>query len=184
MLIELQEPFRPLWQKGYLREEPDGRKYLSLYNSPGNQTSISYARYLMCVHLGYLLSPDLEVDHRNDDKTDDRIDNLQVLTKEQNLAKEHQRRFEEGVLYGCYCAYCNLPFLITPGERNKRLKESKSGLAFCCHEHSRLYFPPPGKNVLDQDTKDRIASMHSQDLSSYQISSQLGVSRNTVMKYW
>ena len=35
MEIILEEPFRSLYRKGYLRTEKDGRKYVSLYNKPG-----------------------------------------------------------------------------------------------------------------------------------------------------
>ena len=45
-------------------------------------------RYLMCVHLGYILPTELEVDHKDNDKTNDDFNNLQILTKEQNRIKE------------------------------------------------------------------------------------------------
>lgn len=184
MLVELEEPFRSNWKNGYLRVESDGRRYLSLYNTQGDQTSISYARYLMCVRLGYILSSDYEVDHRNDDKTDDRIENLQVLTKEENLIKQQWRYAEyEQVWFGYICACCDYPFMITEAERNKRLAQTRSGLAFCSKACSTYYFPV-GKAVIDPLVQDKIRLLHNQGLSSYQIAEQTGVSRNTVMKYW
>ena len=50
----------------------------------GNMT---YARYLMQEHLGRKLLPDEHVDHKNDRKLDDWIENLQVLDPPANTRK-------------------------------------------------------------------------------------------------
>lgn len=139
MIIELQEPFKSLWSKGYLRVEATGRKYLSLYNAVGDQTSISYARYLMCVHLGYILAPDLEVDHRDDDCTNDDINNLQVLTAQENLLKQ-QWNYTQNVqeCRGYACAWCNTYFILTMRQVNMRLAQNVE-MAFCSQSCSSSY---------------------------------------------
>lgn len=131
MLLELQEPFKSLWNKGYLQIHADGRKYVCLFNSNQNRTIISYARYLMCVKLGYVLSNEFEVDHIDDDKTNDDINNLQVLTSEQNLLKQHYNFvMNQQVVYGVYCAYCGTPFLLIEREVKNRIAK-KVEVPFC-----------------------------------------------------
>ena len=112
MIIELQEPFKSLWRNGYLVINPENRRNVCLVNSEQNRTTISYARYLICVKLGYILSSEFEVDHIDDDKTNDDIGNLQVLTSEENKLKEQFRYIEnEQVHYGFTCPICNINFL-------------------------------------------------------------------------
>jgi len=71
----------------------DFRRTISL--SAPKKTSIrtTYARYILQVHLWKTkkeLIPDyMEVDHINENKLDDRIENLQLLTKEQNVIKNN-----------------------------------------------------------------------------------------------
>lgn len=122
--IELEEPFKSKWRHGYLRISNENRKIVDLYLSDAERTTISYARYLMCVKLGYILGDEYEVDHIDDDKTNDDINNLQVLTKEQNrIKRESNYIVNQQVVYGVYCAYCGGPFLIT--ERDRKMKIAK-----------------------------------------------------------
>lgn len=85
--IELEEPFKSKYKYGKLRLKPSGRKYISLYNSIKDRKYTTYARYLMGVKLGYEVPPEFEVDHKDDDFTNDDPNNLQLLTQEQNKQK-------------------------------------------------------------------------------------------------
>lgn len=88
MKLELQEPFKSRWRKGYIRTSSiDGRTRVDLYNTEENRTTISFARYLISIHVGRELDEQEEVDHINNDKTDDRLDNLQLLSKEKHMLK-------------------------------------------------------------------------------------------------
>jgi hypothetical protein len=139
MILELQEPFKSLWNKGYLQLHESGRKYICLFNSNIDRTIISYARYLMCVKIGYILSDEFEVDHIDDDKTNDDIDNLQILTREQNALKEYYRYInEEQKSYGYLCASCENPFILTERETKMRLAKAQE-LAFCSRSCSAIY---------------------------------------------
>lgn len=95
-IIELQEPFKSNWKKGYLRySNKDRRGRVDLYNTNSDRTTISYARYLKSVELGYVVPEGYEVDHKDNDKTNDDINNLQILTEEDNRLKEQYRSEEE-----------------------------------------------------------------------------------------
>ena len=73
MVIELESPYKEIYRKGYLREDKSGRKRLDLINSKRDRTTISYARYLVSVDLGYVLGQDYEVDHIDTDCSNDEI---------------------------------------------------------------------------------------------------------------
>lgn len=85
--IKLEYPFNQRWKYGYLVTNPEGRRNVILYNSHQDRTTISYARYLMSVHLGRFLEEHEHVDHIDGDKTNDTIENLQILTLAENNRK-------------------------------------------------------------------------------------------------
>lgn len=86
----------------------EDRTMAQLVKSSTDRTTMSYARYLMCVHLGRILAKDEHVDHINDDKNDDRIENFQILTQEQNrekYAKANPRKMYELICPICQCMF-------------------------------------------------------------------------------
>jgi hypothetical protein len=189
MIIELQEPFASKWSKGYIVVNNQNRRNVVLFNNQSDRTTISYARYLMGVKLGYEVPDHLEVDHKDDDKTNDDINNLQLLTKEENLLKEQYRyiMFEQ-VRYGYYCAYCTDSFILTEAEVNERLAKNVE-MAFCsrsCSTNFHRYISKTNKIgiTINENEIQQIKQLRSKGLSSYKISEITGFARNTVMKYW
>jgi len=177
MIIELQEPFASKWSKGYIVVNNQNRRNVVLFNNQSDRTTISYARYLMGVKLGYEVSDHLEVDHKDDDKTNDDINNLQLLTKEENLLKEQY-----------YCAYCTDSFILTEAEVNERLAKNVE-MAFCsrsCSTNFHRYISKTNKIgiTINENEIQQIKQLRSKGLSSYKISEITGFARNTVMKYW
>lgn len=139
MLIELQPPFKDRWKKGYLQIHRNGRKNVYLYNSDQDRTTISYARYLMSVHIGMEIPSEYEVDHKDDDKTNDVIENLQILTKEQNrLKQEYKYIFFEQAHYHVQCAYCGFQYLIS--ERDLKMKLAKNLTYIFCSRRCAVGF--------------------------------------------
>ena len=131
MEIQLLPPFNQKWNKGYLVINPENRRNICLYNSNQDRTTISYARYLMSVHLGYEVPSHLEVDHINDDKTDDRIENFQLLTPEQNkLKQEYNYVMFEQSLYLVECAWCEIRFFISLRDMKMKLAKGLEHM-FC-----------------------------------------------------
>ncbi len=119
MILDLQPPLSNLWRKGYLRIDSDGRRKVDLYNSNADRTTISYARYLMCVEVGYMLPASVEVDHKDNDCTNDDISNLQILTKEAHREKTISLLRPRAVKV-CVCPVCHTEFVrfankIVPG---------------------------------------------------------------------
>ena len=66
----------------------DGRKHVVIVHDDGRKQTKSYPRLLMEQHLGRELLPEETVDHINNDKTDDRVENLQILTLADNARKQ------------------------------------------------------------------------------------------------
>lgn len=86
MKIELEYPYNNY--KGYLVINPENRKNVCLvHKTTFKRTTISYARYLMSVKEKRILLPEEHVDHKDGNKTNDVIYNLQILTKGDNNRK-------------------------------------------------------------------------------------------------
>lgn len=187
MIIQLQEPFASKWSRGYLVINNQNRRNVILFNNDADRTIISYARYLMGVKLGYFVPDHLEVDHRDDDKTNDDINNLQLLTGEENRLKEQYRQAMERTFYGFHCVYCDTSFILSGRELNMRLAQGTE-LAFCTRNCAGKYNTeigkgPPHVSISDEKIQ-QIKLLRSQGLSSYKIADISGAARNTVMKYW
>lgn len=88
MKIELEEPFANVYKAGYVNINTEPRRVVLLVYPDNTQTSVSYARYLMSVHLNRFLEPTEHVDHKDDDKLNDVISNLQILTPKENNIKK------------------------------------------------------------------------------------------------
>lgn len=104
----------------------EGRRMANLVKINTNskdRTTMSYARYLMSVHLGRFLTDDEHVDHKNDDKLDDRIGNFQILTQAENSAKYHVLHPKS--MTDLICPECNTSFQIE--SRNFKFKPNA-----CC----------------------------------------------------
>lgn len=84
------------------------RMMAQLVNGNVSRTTMSYSRYLMSVHLGRVLEKDEHVDHLNNDRTDDRIENFQLLTPKENREKYH--KLNPAPLFDFICPVCNTPF--------------------------------------------------------------------------
>lgn len=88
--IKLEEPYKSDWRFGYLVTNRENRKTLILYNSQKDRSSTQYARYLLAVSLGRYLNDEEEVDHIDGDVTNNNLNNLQILSKWENVYKSNK----------------------------------------------------------------------------------------------
>lgn len=179
MKIELEEPFKSKWKRAYLRVNNEDRQVLDLVNTDQNRTTISYARYLKSIELGYEISAEFEMDHVDDDKTNDVQSNLQVLTSLQNRMKNVS--YKE-----LTCVQCKKIFTITLGEYNKRISAGTNEL-FCSHSCNGKFYAETSTNLtkpISDEDKNKIKSLREKGLTGKEISLETGFNRNTVMKYW
>ena len=120
--INLQPPYAADWKYGYLNINSEGRRTLTLYNSSKDRSSCQYARYLKAVELGRYLTELEQVDHKDEDKTNDDLDNLQILTCVEN----NRKTFCKPPII-CTCPNCGAIF-----ESDKRKLAGKSPDEKCC----------------------------------------------------
>jgi hypothetical protein len=111
-------------------EGKDGRKRCVIYYEKGNTPSKSLSRVLMEDKLNRVLEPDEEVDHEDNDKTNDDINNLQILTSEENKLKHELKQFSDMLNYHILpCSYCGNLFYLSNADYNQRIKNSDD---LCC----------------------------------------------------
>ena len=117
MRITLEPPFNNLWRLGYTVVNKEDRKMVCLFNSSKDRTTISFARYLISIKENRILAKDEQVDHINEDKTDDSIENLQILSQKQN----HNKTFKKGETKKTFiCPICGISFLLVLRQSHKQ----------------------------------------------------------------
>lgn len=113
----------------YLGINKEPRRVMSMIRHDGTRTSMSYARYLFSVKLGRKLLPQEHVDHIDNNKLNDIVDNLQLLTPAENNRKE---RLLKGITRShtlITCPVCNKEVL----KRTNQVKiKIKAGQKPCC----------------------------------------------------
>ena len=119
---------------GYLLSKPffhakEGRyMVLLIRESDKHKTTTSYARYLYSVAHKTLLSKELHVDHIDEDRTNDTIGNLQVLSHQSNVSKMNKLRKSSREIVELKCPWCQALF-----HREKRQTFlSKGGVFTAC----------------------------------------------------
>lgn len=126
MKIHLEYPYSLKWRFGYIVTNPEGRKTLILFNNKKDRTSTQYARYLLAVKLKRFLINDECVDHIDGDKTNDSLDNLQLLTTTENNRKSFKKPNLELI-----CPICGKKFTRTRTQLRGKLDKAYKNLITC-----------------------------------------------------
>lgn len=93
--------------KVYVLENKEPRRLAVMYKENGETLTLSYAKYLYTSYYKEDVEEGYEIDHINSNKLDDRIENLQKITKKFNRQKDHSIK-EMLVLT---CPVCGKEFL-------------------------------------------------------------------------
>lgn len=179
--IVLEKPFDGLL--GYPQKisggKSDGREYMYLYDPKINKGRLmSMARFNYSMEHGVIPESDLQVDHITEYKFDDSVDGLQLLTVEENNQKTVLMK--QGFVR-CqipqFCQVCKQPIfsskIVVTCSRTCNGKKSSSERVGAL-----------ASRTIDVDTQLKIKELRDNGGTSYSISKDLKLSRNTVMKYW
>lgn len=114
----------------------DGRQHVILYEN-GKRKTISYPKYLLEQHLGRSLLEHETCDHIDGDFTNNSLENLQVLSRSENAAKNMALKPAEQIY--CVCPECNKSFYKNMREvRRNQIAKNKAG-PFCSKSCSGKY---------------------------------------------
>lgn len=128
--IILDYPFSEHYKSGYLNTNKEPRRIVSLVAKDGKRTSVSYARYLMSCFLKRYLNKNEHVDHKDDNKMNDSLYNLQILSpKENNVKKNNKNNIKLAQDIALVCPVCSTKFSRPSRNIKHKLKNGKTP---CC----------------------------------------------------
>lgn len=110
------------------------------YNKDKKQV-VPYARYLMEQYLGRKLREDEEVHHKDHDKTNDVIENLEVINSTEHRKHHNPLKYKDTIEQ---CYVCGKSFTFTAKQHSNKYKERKRkpdtvDKYFCSHKCSGIY---------------------------------------------
>lgn len=113
----------------------DNRRMIHLYGLDQKVLVTTYARYLFQVYIWNscfeMIPEDMEVDHVNEDRLDDRVENLQLLTSSENRRKNNLARGT-----GCLVLVCPICGKLLLKEKHR---VSKGSIHFCSTKCNRSF---------------------------------------------
>ena len=124
--IQLEYPYNERWKSGYVVTNKENRRTLILVNSEQDRSSTQYARYLIAVKIGRFLSNEETVDHIDNDKTNDNIENLQILSIAENCRKSSKLPDVKLI-----CPICGKVFYKTQSQLRGKKDRAKEGNIAC-----------------------------------------------------
>jgi hypothetical protein len=111
-------------------ETKKGRKILTLFHPiTKHRISINHARYVMEIHLGRRLDPDEDVHHKDEDPSNDNLDNLEV-TNYLDHRRDHGNCKPRKIIT-LQCAICKQDFERLESRQRYKLKHNKTGKMYC-----------------------------------------------------
>lgn len=139
-------PFDGYWLYGPVLNKKEGRRYVSLVKDGDTKTRtiMSYARYLMSVHLGRLLTRNEEVDHKDNNKLNDVIENFQLLSTQENKRKYNGKGVKTVRIA---CPECGKVFERRVGSTHLVKKGSYTACSRSCNGKFSIRFSKYGASV-------------------------------------
>lgn len=111
MKIEISDYYKDKYKYAYVVTNKEPRRVCVLVDFDGNKTSMSYAKYLYTSYYKTEIPNGYQIDHINNNKLDDRIENLQMLSTYENIIKSHKKK----ELVELECPICHKKFLYKKG---------------------------------------------------------------------
>jgi hypothetical protein len=124
--IELDYPYSADFKQGFLNINKEPRRVVLLVRDDGTKTSTSYARYLMSCHLKRYLTREEHVDHIDNDKLNDKVENLQLLSIADNNRKKNAFLGITKTFVKRVCPVCNTDFERDCRNISYKLKNGKT----------------------------------------------------------
>ena len=124
MKIGVSEYYKSKVRAAYVVTNPEPRRVCVLVYHDGSKHSMSYAKYLYTSFYQCDIPEGEQIDHINGDKMDDRIENLQKISKEYNLLKDKEGK----KMVELICPVCGQKFLFP--QRNLSTHPEP-----CCSRH-------------------------------------------------
>lgn len=161
-----------------------GRYQVALLRSTTDRKPVTMfrARYRLCVFLGYVLPSYIHVDHKDENKLNDDLENLQELPAKENIKKHTDFKRDWRPMEETYtCSECGKEFKEDHGIANSRKKMSKSGDLYCtmaCSIKARAKI-----NTLTEEEQGRIKELRESGKTIEEVTAITGYGANTIMKY-
>lgn len=112
-------------------KQKDGRKFIVYKGEDNKYHSKAYARYLMEQHLGRKLTNEEEVHHKDHNKMNDVIENLEVKNK-----TAHRREHNIKPVIMEYCYVCGSDIIVDSRKRaNHYRSKNKNPDKWFCSKH-------------------------------------------------
>ena len=121
----------------------DGRQHVVLYKD-GVRTTVSYPKYLLEKKLGRKLESNETCDHIDNNPSNNSLDNLQVLSRSDNIRKQAALTPKE--LGTFTCSVCNCSFTKPLNQVKHNRKQNKSG-PYCSRSCAGKGGHPSNKGV-------------------------------------
>ncbi len=107
-----------------------GRLFVTLKYTDGSRRSQFYSRFLWERRHGRKIPPGLQVDHVDEDPTNEQVGNYQLLTGPENIAKHVAMKGKSAEVVHLACSECGQPFESLARRERRRVKQGKAG-PFC-----------------------------------------------------
>lgn len=107
MKIEVSDYYKNKVRLAYVVENKEPRRVCIMVYYDGTKHSMSYAKYLYTSYYKCDVPKGEQIDHINGDRMDDRIENLQKVSKEYNLLKDKKGK----TMIELTCPVCGKQFL-------------------------------------------------------------------------
>lgn len=106
----------------------DGRSRIQLTFNDGTRKQMSYPKYLMECHLGRYLTEEETVDHIDQNKQNNSIDNLRIVNRREHIKNDILRNEDVEVK----CAYCGKIFTIPGSDVSRRNRKDRHSSGYFC----------------------------------------------------